>query len=282
MKKGIKILLAFISAAIVMIFSSICSFADSLKSVDGVMYRYSDAGEPKGVYTGWAKSTAGKMYYKKGYVVKKNTVINGIRYKFSSDGYCKGKFTGFTKSSKGRRYWNKGVLAKDMWVQDTKGNYYYAGKDSYLLTGWQEVTRIGGNYSYFDENGIWDGKIYTSDSFDSEDQIVLNDDDEMVVEETSIKEISAYYTDYFTLDDKSVFYSNISNEPSWQGNKWEKSDYIGTIKVKTTERVLNALPSFSANVLPVGTKLYKSTYGGIVVLAELNGKLIPYQKIVEG
>ena len=129
-------------------------------TIDGVRYIFNKYGKCEGKYTGWAKNSKGKVYYKDGVKVTKNTTIGGVRYKFSSDGYCKGKFTGFTKSSQGRKYWSKGILTQNKWVQDPKGNYYYAGSDSYLLTGWQKVTRIGGTYSYFDENGVWDGKIH--------------------------------------------------------------------------------------------------------------------------
>ncbi|MBP3856875.1 MAG: hypothetical protein IK990_14825 [Ruminiclostridium sp.] len=129
-------------------------------TINGRLYKFDKSGICKGKYTGWAKTSKGKLYYKNGVKVTKNTTIGGVRYKFSSDGYCKGKFTGLTKSSQGRKHWSKGILTKDEWVQDPKGDYYYAGSDGYLLTGWQKVTRIGGTYSYFDENGVWDGKIH--------------------------------------------------------------------------------------------------------------------------
>ena len=45
--------------------------------------------------------------------------------------------------------------------QKTKaGKYYYAGSDGYLRTGWARVSVGKGSYSYFDKNGIWDGKVY--------------------------------------------------------------------------------------------------------------------------
>ena len=137
MKKSFKTYSAALDAITAISCTSATAFADKLKVVDGVTYKYSDTGEQKGKYTGWAKTSKGKLYYKNGVKVTKNTTIGGVRYKFSSDGYCKGKFTGFTKSSQGRKYWSKGILTKDEWVQDPKGNYYYAGSDGYLLTGWQ-------------------------------------------------------------------------------------------------------------------------------------------------
>lgn len=113
-----------------------------------------------GKKTGWIKTADGTMYYKDGVKVTKSTVIDGIRYKFSASGLCEGKYTGWTRSSKGRRYWKNGELIKNQWLKTKSGKYYYADGNGYTVTGWYEVARNGGRYSYFDENGVWDGKIY--------------------------------------------------------------------------------------------------------------------------
>lgn len=169
MRKCIKLLAASLAAITAMSCTSATTFADKIKTVDGVRYLYSDSGVNKGKYTGWAKSSKGKMYFKNGIKVTKNTTINGIRYKFSSDGYCLGKFTGWTKSSSGRRYWKNGVMYKNKWVKSSDGKYYYAGSNGYMVTGWAEVTRIGGKYSFFDSNGVWDGNIYWNKQKDTSD-----------------------------------------------------------------------------------------------------------------
>ena len=118
MKKTLRILSAALAAITVMSCASVPAFADKLKTVDGVTYRYSDSSQQVGKYTGWAKTSKGKRYYK-----------NGIVY-------------------------------KNKWIKTKAGKYYYAGSDGYMRTGWAKVSVGKGNYSYFDKNGIWDGKVY--------------------------------------------------------------------------------------------------------------------------
>lgn len=118
MKKSFKILSAALAAITVMSCTSATAFADKIKTIDGVRYLYSDSGENKGKYTGWAKT------------------------------------------SKGKRYYNKGIMCNNRWLKTQKGKYYYAGNDGYMRTGWAKVSRGKGNYSYFNKNGVWDGKVY--------------------------------------------------------------------------------------------------------------------------
>ena len=132
MKRKFKLLAAALAAITAMSCTSATAFADKLKVVDGVTYKYSDSGEQKGKYTGWAKNSKGNYYYQNGIKVKKNTTINGVRYKFDKTGLCTGKFTGWTKSTSGRRYWKNGVLLKNAWLK-SGGYYYYAGIDGYLI-----------------------------------------------------------------------------------------------------------------------------------------------------
>ena len=118
MKKSFKLIAAALAAITAMSCTSATAFADKLKTVDGVTYRYSDSGEQISKYTGWAKTSKGKRYYK-----------NGVMY-------------------------------KNKWIKTKSGKYYYAGSDGYMRTGWARVTRGKGFYSYFDKNGVWDGKTY--------------------------------------------------------------------------------------------------------------------------
>lgn len=120
-------------------------------------------------YTGWVRDSANRNYY---YIKGvKNTktarIINGVRYTFKENGESNiysGTYKGWTESARGRRYWNNGILEKDKWLLSTDGKYYYADENGYMTVGWSDVTRIGGAYSYFDEKGVWDGKVYWSKS----------------------------------------------------------------------------------------------------------------------
>lgn len=257
---------------------SVPAFADSIRTVDGVAYRISEENERVGVYTGWMESRKGKRYYKKGKAVTKSTVIDGVRYRFSSDGICRGKYTGWTKSSDGkRRCWQEGALIKEHWLRLSDGSYTYAGNDGYLVTGWVETkwdTDGHRKYSHFDENGIWDGQ--TADELPSE-----SPEGETIIEDTSIKRIDECFSDYFMLDN-GVFCANISGESSWRDHTFTKGDYFGEILSSTEERDLKKIAPWAANVLPVGTKLYRTKEPGGAIVAEVNGELIPYVDIREG
>lgn len=132
MKKSLKLIAAAVAAVSAMSCTGATAFADSLRTIDGVKYRYSDSGEDLGIYTGWANTSKGRVFYNKGVRVTKNTIINGIRYKFSSDGYLTGTFTGWTKSASGKRFWYDGKLIKNKWIK-SGSYYYYAGIDGYII-----------------------------------------------------------------------------------------------------------------------------------------------------
>ena len=67
MKKKIKALVSALTAAAILACSSVPAYADKVKTVDGLLYRYSDSGVKLGKYTGWAKNAGGdRFYYKNG------------------------------------------------------------------------------------------------------------------------------------------------------------------------------------------------------------------------
>ncbi len=140
MKKTLKILSAALAAITVMSCASVPAFADKLKTVDGVTYRYSDSGEQLGTYSGFALSISGRRYYKNGALVKNKWLktASGKRYYAGSNGIL---YTGWHKFTNGWHWFNeKGIEAT--------GN----------------KTLFGVNYS-FSKKGIWngvDGKTLTS------------------------------------------------------------------------------------------------------------------------
>lgn len=104
------------------------------------------------------------------------------------------------------------------------------------------------------------------------------------ISDTSIKTIAETLArDYFVADDGvGVYYSSVSEEPSWQDYTFTKGEFFGEILYSTEELELSKIEPWSANVLPIGTKLYRANENLTVVLAEIDGTLIPYLKIVEG
>lgn len=141
------------------------------KEIDGTEYvlknirTYSEKTDLSN-YTGWVldEKQFQRYYFIKGVMQTKSKIIDGKRYAFLENGISTGLYSGWTESAKGQRYWNNGILQKDKWILSTDGKYYYADENGYMTVGWSDVTRIGGAYSYFDEKGVWDGKIYWSKS----------------------------------------------------------------------------------------------------------------------
>lgn len=164
MKKTVKKIGAAISAAVI---SASCltldAFAVPVKTGNKLQISYA-AETDLNNYTGWKEDSVGSRYYVNGVLQTKSRVIDGVRYKISSDGYSQGKYTGWTKSAQGRRCWKNGKLLKNKWIKTPSGKLYYAGEKGYMTVGWSDVTRIGGAYSYFNEKGVWDGKVYWSKS----------------------------------------------------------------------------------------------------------------------
>ena len=111
---------------------SFLTYADKLKSYDGVMYLYSDNDENLGEYTGWAKTSKGKLYYCDGEKVTGKFVIDGVCYKFSKKGYSQGKYTGWLKLNDGKKYYKNGVVVRNKWLK-VGNSYSYAGVDGYMI-----------------------------------------------------------------------------------------------------------------------------------------------------
>ncbi len=83
MKKRIKALISALTAAAIFACGSVPAYADKVKTVDGLLYRYSDSGESKGVYTGWVKKGADRYYYKDGKMLTSRWLtVKGIRTYF--------------------------------------------------------------------------------------------------------------------------------------------------------------------------------------------------------
>ncbi len=122
MKRKLKVFAAALAAVTAMTCASVTACADSLKTVDGVTYRYSDSGAEKGKFTGWA------------------TAKNGTKY-----------------------YYKDGVRLKNTWIKNKQGLYRCVDKKGRMVTGWAEV-KMGkeGRFSWFGDNGVWDGKTYYS------------------------------------------------------------------------------------------------------------------------
>ena len=71
-----KALAAALAAVTALSCASVTAFADKLKTVDGIRYRYSDSGQQVGKYTGWAKTSKGRYYYKDGVKVRNTWIKN--------------------------------------------------------------------------------------------------------------------------------------------------------------------------------------------------------------
>lgn len=105
----------------------------------------------------------------------------------------------------------------------------------------------------------------------------------VTISDTAVKIADVLADDYFVADKESgIYYSNISDEPSWKESAFTKGDSFGEIFYYTEELELNKIKAWSANVLPIGTRLYRTAEDKTVILAETDEALISYLKIVEG
>ena len=146
------------------------TFADSLKTISNVTYKYSDNGDCVGKYTGWAKNSEGKCYYKNGVKVTKSTNINGVRYKFNEKGICTGKYTGWAKNSEGRVYYKDGIkVTKNTTINGVRYKFNEKGICTGKYTGFVKNSR--GRRYYKNGELLKDqifkikGKTYNADSF---------------------------------------------------------------------------------------------------------------------
>lgn len=121
MKKSFKALVAVIAAITAMTLTSTTVFADKLKVVDGVTYGYSDSGEVKGKYTGWARVTrAGTSY---------------------------------------RTYYEEGIQYRSKWVKVDDKSMYYIKKDGRMATG--DLKIDSNYYFFDDDGKLMYGVKYT-------------------------------------------------------------------------------------------------------------------------
>ena len=146
MKKSFKTFAAALAAITAMSCVNVTAFADKLKTVDGIKYRYSDSGEQKGKYTGWAKNSKGKVYYKDGvklkdcwlkvngkrtYYLKSNGLMavgdvefkNGRTYHFEADGKL-GRAPLIFAAVETNKAWG---FYQQVIVLDSAGNIYWSG-----------------------------------------------------------------------------------------------------------------------------------------------------------
>lgn len=100
--------------------------------IDGVLYNFGSDGVSKGKYTGWAKTSKGRRYYKDGLPLKNKWLKtkSGTRYYAGSDGYL---VTGWKKFRNGMHWF------------DSKG----AEATGRVL--------INGELYTFSASGVWDG-----------------------------------------------------------------------------------------------------------------------------
>lgn len=156
--------------------------------------------------------------------------------------------------------------------------YRIKGKNRYFLNKFMEITTLPIRFS---ESAEPDPPHETEET-----NPVTNEDEEetVAISDTSIKTIAETLADdYFVADHGiGVYYANVSDKPSWQDYTFTKGEFFGEILSYTEELALSKIKPWSANVLPVGTKLYRANEELSVVLAEIDGMLIPYLKIVEG
>ena len=113
-----------------------------------------------GNYTGWAIENGKRIYVKNGSKACSPTLVNSTMFDFSSDGTLKGKYSGFIRDNNNIKAYKNGKLITNKWIKRADDKYSYARNDGNLCIGWSDIVKKNGKYSFFDSNGIWDGKVY--------------------------------------------------------------------------------------------------------------------------
>ncbi len=78
------------------------------------------------------------------------------------------------------------------------------------------------------------------------------------------------------------YYLNISDNPEFSDYEYYIGDYFGQVSSNVTEDNISLDNDGLASVLPIGTDLYKYPDYPAIILADADGTLIPYLKMVEG
>ena len=186
MYKLLKKVITIVAVAMVVNICSVTVFADKLNTVDGITYRYSDSGEAKGKYTGWAKAKNGaKYYYKDGvkltskwltvkgektYYLRNNGKMatgdvlftNGRTYHFNENGKLAFGISSFINNSNkdeitqtSLQFMYKGILNNDpkILVKFDPQTYIIECKDS--NGRWVECNKVTLNEKHNEENAIY-------------------------------------------------------------------------------------------------------------------------------
>lgn len=261
MKHIVKLTSLLIIIVIMLETHSLVAFADSLKNIDGISYRYSDDGERIGIYSGWVNTSNGRVYYKNGVRVKKITIIDGICYNFNQQGICVGKYTGWAKVPLGKVYFKEGIKVKKNtvinnvrykfdkeglclgkytgFVNSSKGKQYY--KNGILIRNKKITTKTGQVY-YANMNGYLNQKVGSS----------VNPGDSYAIKKDLIYNGNRFYifisTEAFIFGDDGKCYAlgDIISEVSKPG-----------YKIKSSLKENKKLSKLTKSVSPSGQLKYK-------------------------
>ena len=170
MKKRLRLFAGLVAALMAMTCMSAAASADSIRKSGGVYYRYSDSGSLVGKYTGWAKTTKGKLYIKNGARVKNKWLRtrSGKYYYAGRDGYMRTGWTMVTLGDGLYSYFN----SKGVW----DGKTYWTGYNvPDLQTVFKDVDFLSGNTFYYQYNYHSDKNMKKFDGADVLNEILLQD-----------------------------------------------------------------------------------------------------------
>ena len=135
MKKSVKMIAAALAAITAMSCVNVTAFADKLKTVDGIKYRYSDSGEQIGTFSGWSTGKSGAKYYYKNGVRVKNTWINDK----------KGRYRYIDKTGK--------IVIPCKWNSVEVNTYDKMMRPQTFVNGKARVRNDSGKLCYIDKTG---------------------------------------------------------------------------------------------------------------------------------
>ncbi len=161
MRKMLKAIAAAAAAAVIMFCSAVSASADRIKTVSGIMYRYTDSGALTGKYTGWAKTKSGaRYYYKDGEMIKNKWIaVKGQKtYYLRSSGKAA---TGCVNFKNGNMYHfgdnGKAVFGINVYVKETDSEKVSFGIKELVLNDRELEVDVYPDFTLqrMDMNGEW-------------------------------------------------------------------------------------------------------------------------------
>lgn len=128
----------------------------------------------------------------------------------------------------------------------------------------------------------WDIGVDTADAivYESGNDLIVSREDSIMMIPGAVKHIAEQFTDYFVYD--RIYYINVSKDPTWNTYEYIAGEELMEITNISDNRKLSQLSDGTSSMLALGTKIYECENQRDMLLALVDGELVPYYAMVEG